>query len=108
MTVNFNNVRKQAIYAYDRLTQKLNDAIIKNDEQYAEPNDFDRSVNLKGFVLIDAEDIQKDMESLRQMIGTIAMSYEEGDEEFKDVYSEIFPEEKKEVMKCFNEEEDEK
>lgn len=105
MTVNFNNLRKQAIYAYDRLTQKLNDAIIKNDEQYAEPND-ESYQNIKGYVLINAEEIQKDMDSLRQMIGSIAMTYIEGDNEFKDVFQELFPEEH-EGLKHFNEENDE-
>jgi hypothetical protein len=34
MTVNFNNVRKQAVYAYERLVERLNSSIIKDEEQY--------------------------------------------------------------------------
>lgn len=76
MTVNFNNLRKQAIYSCDSLTEKLNDAIIRNDENYATPNGHGYDVNLKGYVLIDAEEIQKYMDGLRRMIGGIAMTYE--------------------------------
>jgi len=37
MKVNFNNVRKQAMIAYDSLTEKLNNAIL-TDRQYGKPN----------------------------------------------------------------------
>lgn len=107
MEVNFNNLRKQAVYAIDSLTQKLNNAIIKTDDEHAKPNGCDWSVNLKGYVLIDAEDIQKQMDSLRSMIGSIAMCYEPDDKDFADVYAEIFPKDKDTRMKCFNEEEEE-
>lgn len=107
MEVNFNNLRKQAVYAIDSLTQKLNNAIIKTDDECAKPNGCEWSVNLKGYVLVDAEDIQKQMDSLRSMIGSIAMCYEPDDEDFADVYAEIFPEDKDTRMKCFNDEEDE-
>ncbi len=107
MKVNFNNLRKQAMFAYDRLCDKLNYAIIKNNDQHAQPNGHDYSRNLKGYVLVDADEIQKDMDSLRQLIGSIAMVHEENNEDFKDIYSEVFPEEKDERLKCFNEEEDE-
>lgn len=107
MNVNFNNLRKQAIHACERLTQKLNDAIIKEDGQYAKPNNVyhDQQVNIKGYVLIDAEEIQKDMDSLRSMIGGVAMVYEEGNKDFADVYAEVFPDENS-SMKSFNEEEE--
>lgn len=104
MTVNFNNVRKQAIYAHDKLIEKLNHSIIKNDEQYAEPNGEDYG-NLKGYVLINANDIEKDLQTLRQMIGAIAMTAVEGEDDFKDVYEEVFPKEGQ-TMKVFNQEED--
>lgn len=104
MTVNFNNVRKQAIYAHDKLIEKLNYSIIKNKEQYAEPNGEDYS-NLKGYVLIDAREIEKELQTLRQMIGAIAMTAVEGEDEFKDVYQEVFPNEDQ-SMKLFNQEEE--
>lgn len=107
MKVNFNNLRKQAMFSYERLCDKLNYAIIKNDEQHAQPNGSDYSTNLKGYVLIDTEEIQKEMDSLRSLIGSIAMTYEDNNEDFKDVYEEVFPEEKGGRLPCFNEEDDE-
>lgn len=105
MKVNFNNVRKQAVYAYEGLVEKLNSSIIKTDDQYAKPNGVwhGQDVNLKGYVLIDADDLQKQLDSLRSMIGAIAMTYTEGDEDFKDVYQEIYPKEEQ-SMPSFNEE----
>lgn len=104
MTVNYNNLRKQAIYAYDSLVEKLNNSIIKKT-QHAEPND-EGHTNIKGYVLINANDIQKDMDNLRRMIGAIAMTSVEGEEDFKDVYQEVFPKEDQ-SMKTFNDEDEE-
>ena len=108
MNVNFNNIRKQAIYACERLTEKLNDAIIKEEGQYALPNSFlhDRQIDIKGYVLIDAEEIQKDMDGLRSMVGAIAMVYDENNKDFTDVYAEVFPKEDTR-MKTFNDPDDE-
>lgn len=104
MKVDFNNLRRQAIYACDALTQKLNDAIIRNDDSYAKPNGYEWDVNLKGYVLIEAEDIRKQMDSLRMMVGSIAMTFEEENEDFKDVYEEVFPTREEGGMKHFNDE----
>jgi hypothetical protein len=108
MKVNFNNVRKQALYRYDSLVEKLNAAIIRNDDQYAVPNDVyhGQQVNLKGYVLIDADDIQETLNGLRMMLGTIASCYEEGNDDMKDMFSEVYPEGTNKAMAVFNEEED--
>jgi hypothetical protein len=92
MKVNFNNVRKQSLYRYDNLVNKLNAAIIRNDDQYAKPNDVHhgQDVNLRGYVVIDTEDIQEVLNDLRMMLGTIASCHEEGNEEMKDIYSEVY------------------
>jgi len=96
--VDYNNVRKQAILAHDNLVQKLNKSIVK-DKQYA---DIDgKRCCIKGFVLIDTNDIQEYIDTIRTMIGVISMTSIEGDDEFKDVYQEIFPNEDQR-MKLFN------
>lgn len=110
MKVNFNNVRKQALYRYDDLVNKLNAAIIKNDEQYAKPNDVfhGHEVNLRGYVVIDAEDLDETLNDLRMLIGTIASVYDEGNDDMIDIFSEVYPEGTDKGMVCFNpEEEDE-
>lgn len=108
MEVDFNNVRKQAVYALEDLTEKLNNAIIKRDDQYAVPNNSynDNTKNLKGYVVIDADSLQRCMDQLRRTIGAIAMTYEPGDEKFKDVYGEIYADENSN-MPLFNCEEEE-
>lgn len=88
MKINFNNVRMQACYAHDRLVKYLNAC---NDHE--------------GYLLVDPELLDKHLNDLRQMIGSIAMTFEEGSEDFKDVYQEIYPEPK--TMETFNYEEDE-
>lgn len=93
MTINFNNVRKQALYAYDDIAKMLLASIVKQDDQYAVvPGTLHgQTMNIKGFVLIDAEDLQKRMNDLRFTLSAIGMTYEEGNPDFKDVYGEIFP-----------------
>lgn len=59
--------------AYDKLTAKLNDNL--NDENN---------------IIIDARDIQENMDDLRMMIGSIALCYEEGDPDKADVYTELY------------------
>lgn len=103
MTINLNNLRKQAIHGYDSLVEKLNNSIIKKNI-HSETND-DECCNIKGYVLINANDIQKDMDGLRRMIGAIAMTSIEGEDDFKDVYQEVFPNEDQQ-MKLFNNEEE--
>jgi len=105
MEVDFNNLRSQAVYAYDALCKKLNEAILKKCYDTAFLDGFGHVQ--EGCIVIEANDIQKHMDSLRSMIGAIAMVYEPEDEKFKDVYSEIFPEDKPERMQEFNPSEDE-
>ena len=88
MTVNFNNLRKQALYNYDRLVNKLNDNIIKDN--------WDRKE-----IRISPDEIEEELNDLRMLIGSIAMSYEPDDENFKDIYSEVYPNENGMVL--FNE-----
>lgn len=90
MKINFNNVRKQACFAYDRLCKTLN-----------------ASKEYEGYMLVDPSQIQQDMDSLRSMIGAIAMTSEEGNEDFQDIYQHEYPEPKTMESFQFNTEEDE-
>lgn len=100
MKVNFNGVRKSALRNCDELTTLLNEAIIRTDDEYASPNGYEHSINLNGFVLIEADALQSVMDNLRMLIGTIGMTYEEDNEDFKDVFEPMYPE--NEGMVCFN------
>ena len=55
--------------------------------------------------MIDCDEIQRDMDDLKQLIGSIAMCYNENDRDMKDVFEEIYPDEK--TMVDFNPDADE-
>ena len=95
MEVNFNNLRKKACYAYDRLANKLNNAIKEYEKEYSE----------NGRLMIDCDDIQSEMDDLKQLIGTLAMCYNDDDPDLKDVFEEIYPGDKN--MVDFNPDDDE-
>lgn len=73
MQVNFNNLRVQAVQAYNRLTSTLNNYVNKEEGTIAS---------------IDTEAIQKDLDDLRQMLVTLACCYLEDDPNVKSVIDE--------------------
>lgn len=84
MNVDFNNLRKQACHAYDKLCDMLNASMVVNETTFVEGYGW----TSKGDIILNPDHIQEEMESLRSLIGSIAMVYEEGNEEFKEVYPE--------------------
>ena len=76
MEVDFNNLRKQAAFAYDRLAKTLNNNI---------------KVGCYGqkIINVDAEEIETSMEDLRRNIIFICGTHEPGDEKFADVLSDM-------------------
>ena len=95
MKVNFNNLRKKTCFAYDSLANKLNNAIKESEKECYE----------KRTLIIDCEDIQSEMDDLKQLIGSIAMCYNEDDPDMKDIFEEIYP--GKKIMVDFNPDDDE-
>ena len=85
MNIDFNNVRRQACFAYDALADKLNSKLDGYKKRTA---------------TFDADDIQEEMDELRAYIGAIACSYQPDDPDFKDVFSELYPGDT--VMVVFN------
>lgn len=73
MEVNFNNLRRQACIAYDRLCSKLN-----------------TEINEDGNIEISARDIQGAMDDLRMTIGSIAFCYEENNPDLIDVWTDLY------------------
>ena len=71
MNVNFNNLRKQAAYSYDRLCKTLN-------------SNFQ-----DGEIILTPEEIQDDMDNLRSQIMSICGCYLEGDEDIRDISGEV-------------------
>lgn len=50
--------------------------------------------------MIACDEIQREMDDLKQLIGSIAMCYNENDPDMKDVFEEIYPDQK--TMVDFN------
>lgn len=90
MTVNFNNLRKQAVFQLEEITKDLNSAVIK-DTQYAKPNDVyhNSDIDIKGYVLIDGESLDKQLNSLISLVNAIACVSEKGNEDFADIAPEL-------------------
>lgn len=75
MKVDLNNLRLQTAFAYDRLVKTLN-ANIKDKS-------WDPTV------IVSAEDVQEDLDDLRQMIVSLCCVYLEGDDNFKSLADEV-------------------
>jgi hypothetical protein len=74
MKVNFNNARLQAIYAYNRLCQVLNENIGKSNGEH--------------MVVVSTYDIQEHLDDLHNTLATIGCTYDEGNEDFKCVLTD--------------------
>ncbi len=75
MNVDMNNLRKQAVFAYNSLCKKLNDARKEN--------------SWGSYIEIETDDIQRDMDDLRAMIGALAFCYIPDNKEFRNLSDEI-------------------
>ena len=91
ITVNVNGLRKKAMFTLDRLTVSLNRSLVESQKEY---ND--------NLIRIDAVDIQREMDDLRMLIGSIGSLSIEGSDDFKDVFSEAYQGDSS--MVAFNEE----
>jgi hypothetical protein len=76
--------------AYDSLANTLNNAIREYEKEYSE----------KRMLKISCDEIQLEMDNLKQLIGSIAMCYNEDDPNMKDVFEELYLDDK--VMVDFN------
>ena len=101
MNVDFNNVRRQAMIQFEELTKRLNAAIIKDEQAHADTKD-NSFIRIDGYVLIDADEIQKQMDDLRMLIGIIAGTSDKDNPYFIDIYKEQHPNDR---MVRFNDQE---
>lgn len=89
MKVDFNSLRIRALKAHDRLVETLNEHLTDSGAT----------------VVVDADQIESDLNDLRELLCTLASTYEEGKPEFADVFSQHYPEGK--GMAVFNPEPEE-
>lgn len=90
ITVNFNNLRRRAVNQSEDLIKTLSKSIIKED-QWAKPNalSYNQNMNIKGYVLIDASELEDKLNNLLSSVRSIACVYEKENEDFADLSEEI-------------------
>lgn len=88
MKVNFNNLRRQLCFSHDRLIHELN-----------------TSQEHEGYLLVDPNSIAEELNHLRQLIGSVAMTFNENDPEFEDVYQKEYTDKDKHLAEFKFEEE---
>jgi len=89
MTVNFNNLRLQAVFGIQRLTEQLNQGILVEPEWGEAKFPIHGETTIKGNILIDSEEIETNLNKLISLVNTIACVFEEDNDDFKDLTSEI-------------------
>lgn len=80
MKVNFDGLRTQLAYTYDKLAQALNNSIKESKKDYGDDH-----------IRIPPEEIQEEMDDLRIRIMVLCCCYEEGEDGFKDISEEVKP-----------------
>ncbi|MDR1348283.1 MAG: hypothetical protein LBJ63_07680 [Prevotellaceae bacterium] len=89
MTVNLNNMRKQAAYSLDKVIKTLNDGIMQGKE-FSLTTIEDKDKWFEGNLLVSTDALESDIEQLRACIWTMLCMYEENNPDFKDLSDEIF------------------
>jgi hypothetical protein len=84
MKINLNGVRKSAAYSLDRLIKKLNAGMLSDYESVLEGGEW-----VRGDVLVDSNDIKKDIAELRNVIWTLLCCYDENNPLFAEVWQEV-------------------
>ena len=104
MEVDFNNLRRKALHAYDSLVRKLNARITSQDTTVVLTDEQAEKTTYKNWpvLVVEMEDIQEELDDLRDYIGGIAMVYQKDDPKFANVFEEVYPKGKQ--MAPFNQE----
>lgn len=80
MKVDFNNLRKQLAFSFDKVTKKLNEGILPDKAYNGEK---------QGNILVDTEDLQKSMDELRSCIVSLLCCYEKDNPDCVSVYEDV-------------------
>jgi len=75
MKIDFNNVRRKALKCHDRLVRTLNEHLTESGCT----------------VVVDTDQIEDDMNELRDLIGSIAMTFVDGNPAIANVFEEVYP-----------------
>ena len=85
MKVNFNNLRLQTAFALDNVIKTLNAGILPENEHVL----LDNNKWKIGNVLVDSEDLEKDISNLRSCVYSLICCYEKNNPEYKMLADEL-------------------
>ena len=88
MDVDLNNLRKQAAFALDDVIETLNAGIMPATE-YAYHEIDGKKKSFQGNVLVSTEDLQEDIDYLRQCVWSLLCVYQTDDPLFQAVYEDV-------------------
>lgn len=88
MTVDFNNLRKQTAYSLDRVIKILNAGILP-EKEFANHTSEGKTKHWEGNVLVDAEDLQRHIDDLRQNVGFLLCVFEKDNPDFRELFDEV-------------------
>lgn len=102
MDIDFNNLRKQIAYSLDRIIKILNEGILPEKEFASHKQENGTMKHWEGDVLIDKEELQKEIDSLRSDVWVLQCCYEKNNPDYQTTFEEV---EKSGGIARFNEEE---
>lgn len=86
MNVDLNNLRKQAAFTLDDIIKTLNDGILPEGETVYHG---EKKRWKGGNMIVSTEDLQKDLQYLRQLIYSLLCCYEEDNPLFQTVFEDV-------------------
>jgi hypothetical protein len=103
MSVDFNNLRMQAAVCLDSVIKTLNKGKMPSSAYSSQDMPDGKTKQFEGDVLVSADDLQKDIDHLRNCVWTLLCLYEDGNEACKSLWEEV---EAEGGIARFNEEEE--
>lgn len=88
MNVDLNNLRKQAAFALDDVIKTLNAGIMP-EKEYAFHNVDGKKQSFEGNILVSTDDLQSDLDYLRQCVYSLLCCYEEDNPLFQTVFEDV-------------------
>lgn len=89
MKVDFNNLRLQTAYSLDRVIKTLNAGIMPASDWSSHKMPDGKYKEWNGNVLVDADDLQKSIDELRQNIGVLLCCYEPDNPDYRMLRDEV-------------------
>lgn len=84
MKVDFNNLRLQIAFSLDNVIKTLNEGILP-EKEFASHQKDGKYKHWEGDVLVSKEDLEDDLDNLRNGIWALICCYEKGNDDYKEL-----------------------